>query len=135
MNWLLPRIGGIKVNREINNFDFINQCNEILQKGGVVEIYPEARIPKAHEQKPIEFKPSAAYLAMLSRVPIIPIYTNGEYYKKSRARIIIGTKIMPEDLIDESLSDKENIEQITKRLREKIMELGDELNKKTKEKR
>ena len=133
MNWFLPKIGGIRVCRETNNFEFINSCNDILKKGGVVEIYPEARIPKAHEQKPLAFKPSAAYLAMISKVPIIPLYTNGQYYKKSRARVIIGKKIMVEDLIDANLTEKENIEKINNYLREKIMGLGDELNKKTKE--
>ena len=135
MNWFLPKIGGIKVCRETNNYEFIDKCSEILKSGGVVEIFPEARIPKPHEQKPLAFKPSAAYLAMISKVPIIPVYTNGVYYKKSRARVIIGKKIMVENLINENLSEKENIELINKYLRNKIMELGDELNKKTKEKR
>ena len=134
MNWFLPRIGGIKVCREINNFEFINTCSEILKNGGVVEIFPEARIPKAHEEKPLAFKPSAAYLAMLSKVPIIPLYTNGQYYKKARARVIIGKPINVEDLVDESLTEKENIERVNKHLREKIMELGDELKKQTEEK-
>lgn len=134
MNWFLPKIGGIKVCREINNFEFINTCCEILNKGGVVEIFPEARIPKAHEEKPLAFKPSAAYLAMLSKAPIIPVYTDGVYYKKSRARVIIGKKIMVENLIDKSLSEKENIELINNHLRERIMELKDELIKQKKEK-
>ena len=135
MNWFLPKIGGIKVCREINNFEFINKCSDILKKGGVIEIFPEARIPKPNEKKPLEFNPSAAYLALISKVPIIPVYTNGIYYKKARTRVIIGKKIMVEDLIDESLSEKENIELINKYLRDKIMRLGDELNKKTKEKK
>ena len=135
MNWFLPRIGGIKVCRETNNYEFINICKTVLDKGGVVEIYPEARIPKPHEEKPLAFKPSAAYLAMMTKVPIIPLYTNGSYYKKSRARIIIGKPINVDELIDESLNEKENIEKINKHLRDKIMGLGDELNKRTKEKR
>ncbi len=135
MNWFLPRIGGIKVCRESNNYDFINSCNQILEKGGVVEIFPEARIPKDYEQKPLAFKPSAAYLAMLSKVPIIPVYTNGKYYTKSRARVIIGKKINVKDLVDDKLSEKENIEKINKFLRDKIIELGEKLNEKTKGKR
>ena len=132
MNWFLPKIGGIRVCRESNNYEFINTCKGILENGGVVEIFPEARIPKPHEQKPLEFKPSAAYLAMLSKVPIIPVYTNGVYYKKSRARIIIGKKIMVENLVNNNLTEKENIENINKYLRDKIIELGEKLNEKTK---
>ena len=135
MNWFLPKIGGIKVCRENNNYDFLNKANEILQKGGVVEIFPEARIPKAHENKPLDFKPSGAYLAMISKVPIIPVYTNGSYYKKSRARIIIGKKIDVKDLIDDKLTEKENIDNINQFLRNKIIQLGEMLDEKAKRKR
>ena len=135
MNWFLPKIGGVKVCRESKNYDFINKCGEILKNGGIVEIFPEARIPKAHEKRPLEFKPSAAYLAMISNVPIIPVYTNGSYYKKSRARVIIGKKLFVKDLIDDKLSEKENIEKINKFLRDKIIELGENLDEKAKSKR
>ena len=135
MNWFLPKIGGLKVCRDTNNYEFINKSVEILKNGGVVEIFPEARIPKSHEEKPLEFKPSAAYLAMLTKVPIIPVYTNGVYYKKSRARILIGKKIDITELIDENATEKENIEKINKFLRDKIIKMGEELNEKTKSKR
>ena len=135
MNWFLPRIGGIKVCREEKNYSFINTCCKILQDGGIVEIFPEARIPKKHEQKPLDFKPSAAYIAMLAKVPIIPVYTNGSYYTKQRARVIIGKPINVRDLISDKLSEKENIELINNFLRNKIMELRDELNNQIKEKR
>ena len=72
---------------------------------------------------------------MVSKVPIIPVYTNGSYYKKSRAKIIIGKQIKVEDLLDENLSEKENIEKLNKYLRDKIIELGEQLNEKQKSKR
>lgn len=134
MNWFLPRMGGIKVCRESNNYSFIEQSKEILSKGGVVEIFPEARIPKPLENKPLPFKPSAAYLAMLANVPVIPVYTSGVYYKKARARVIIGKPINVSELTDPTLSEKENIELINNHFRNRILELGDELKKQTKEK-
>ena len=45
---------------------------------------------------------------------------------------MIGKPIDVREIIDESLSEKENIERINKILREKVVSLGNELNKKTK---
>ena len=98
-----------------------------------MEIFPEARIPKPHEKRPLEFKPSAAYIALLSGAPIIPVFTNGSYYKKKRARVLIGDKIDVKTLIDNTKSEKENIETINTYLRNKIMELGNDLEQRTKE--
>ena len=132
MNWFLDKMGGIKVCRETNNYSFIEQSCEILKNNGVIEIFPEARIPKPHETRPLEFKPSAAYIALLSGAPIIPVFTNGSYYKKHRARIIIGKQIDVKELVDSNKSEKENIELINNFVRNKIMELENVLNEKTK---
>ena len=133
MNWFLPKMGGIKVDRDTKNYSFIEECCNILKNNGVVEIFPEARIPKPHEKRPLEFKPSAAYIALLSGAPIIPVFTNGSYYKKKRARVLIGDKIDVKTLIDNTKSEKENIETINTYLRNKIMELGNDLEQRTKE--
>lgn len=134
MKWFLPKMGGLKVCRESNNYSFVDACCNILKNNGIVEIFPEARIPKPHEKKPLEFKPSAAYIALLSGAPIIPVFTNGSYYKKKRAKVIIGKQINVADLVDPNKTEKENIETINCYVRNKIMELENELNKKTEKK-
>jgi hypothetical protein len=48
--------------------------------------------------------------------------------------MIIGTPIDPNDIIDETLSQKENLERLNDAMRNKIIELKDELQKR-KEKR
>lgn len=128
----LKMLGGIYVNRDTHNFDFINKSEDILKKGGVVGAFPESRIPREGEQAPLEFKPSTAYIALSADVPVIPVYTNGEYFGKKRARVIIGTPMYPKDYIDQGLDDKENISLFTEALRNRIIELGNELNGKSK---
>lgn len=128
----LKMLGGIYVNRDTHNFDFINKSEDILKKGGVVGAFPESRIPREGEQAPLEFKPSTAYIALSADVPVIPVYTNGEYFGKKRARVIIGTPMYPKDYIDQRLDDKENISLFTEALRNRIIELGNELNGKSK---
>ena len=126
----LKMLGAIKVDRDSHDFSFLEKSRKILDKGGVIEVYPEARLPKKGEQTPLPFTPSTAYLALLSGAPVIPVYTNGCYFQKRRARVIIGKPIYPQELYDSALSDEENIEKITTILREKVIELQYELETK-----
>jgi len=132
LGWFLKKLGGIKADRNAFQFGFVSEAVDILKKGGVVEIFPEARLPRPGEKTPIAFKPSAAYIAILSGAPIIPVYTNGSYFKKQRAHVMIGEKIEPSEFINPELSEKENIENLTCHLRKVIMELGNELEKEVK---
>ena len=128
----LKMMGGIYVNREVKNFTFMTKSEEILQKGGVVGIFPEGRLPLKDEERPLEFKPGASYLALALNVPIIPIYTNGKYFTKERTRVIVGTPIMPSDVENGEGSDKEKLEALNNICRERIIELGKILDEKQK---
>ena len=131
--FFIKSLGGIKVDRNSNDLTFINKSLKILEKGGLIEVYPEARLPKPGEETPLPFTTSTVYLALESGAPIIPIYNNGVYFKKERNRIIIGKPFNAADYYDASLSETENIENITRILRDKIIELGNELERQQKE--
>ncbi len=127
-------MGGIYVDRDSHNFGFMAKSEKILGKGGVVGIFPESRLPKEGEERPLKFVPSAVYLALNSGADIIPLYTNGEYFTKKRARIIIGKPFSAREYYDDNLSEKENVEKITELLREKIIlleKLSDEKSENT----
>ena len=128
----LRMIGSIKVDRDAHDFSFIEKSAEVLKKGGVVEIYPEGRIPtKEDTERPLEFKPSAVYLALETGAPIIPVY-NARRGFKGRGNVIIGKPIYVRELYDDNLTEKQNIENLNNTLRGKIIELGKELEEKTK---
>lgn len=135
MRWLLKELDGIKISREGKNFSFVEKSVDILKNGGVIEIYPEARIPEPNEETPLEFKPSAAYIAILSGAPIIPVYTDGNYFGKGRANVMIGKPINPSDIIDPSLEISKNIETLTNYIRNKVISLRDETNNKKEQKK
>lgn len=121
----LRMLGGIYVNRDAHDFGFMAKSEKILEKGGVVGIFPEGRLPLKDEPHPLEFKTGAAYLALMTDTPIIPMVTNGSYFNlRERARIIIGTPIIPSQAADPDLSDKENIAALTRLMREKTISLG-----------
>ena len=86
-------------------------------------------MPKEGEERPLPFKTSTAYLAYLSEAKVVPVYTDGSYFKKKRAHVIIGKPINVKEIIDENISEKENIEKINEILRNKIIHLGEELER------
>lgn len=125
---LLRMLGGIRVDRNSHNFDFIAKSQQILAEGGVVGVFPESRLPREGEERPLPFKPSAAYLALSSGVPIVPVYTNGSYFRKKRAVVMIGAPIPPDTLAPEELPERERLEAASAALRERIIELGNKLH-------
>jgi 1-acyl-sn-glycerol-3-phosphate acyltransferase len=110
----------------------MDKCNKILDKGGLIEIYPESRLARKGEEKPLPFKPSAVYMALSSGAPIIPVYHNGEYSGKKGACAMVGKPFYARDYYDDNLSERENVEIITEKLRNRIIKLKDELDKRTK---
>ena len=127
--FFLKSLGSIKVERSTFDFSFVDKCCKVLDKGGVIEIYPESRLPKSDEERPLPFKPSAVYIALISDTPIIPVYTNGKYFTKERTRIVIGAPINVRELYINELSEQENIANITEQLRNKIIDLKNEFDK------
>ena len=127
----LKCMGGIFVDRDSHNLGFIARSEEVLERGGVVGVFPEGRLPRPGEERPLPFKTGAAYLALSSGAPIIPVYTNGSYFRKSRAKVVIGTPLFAEDFLQNELTDKEKIAFLSEALRKRIIELGEMLNDKT----
>ena len=130
--WFLKNIGGIRVDRNEQDFAFITKSCEVLDKGGVVEIYPESRIPNEGEITPLPFKPSTVYIALSTGAPIIPVVSSGNYFCSKRLRVLIGKPIDVRELFDDSMGEKANIENINEILRNTIIRLQNELQSKTK---
>jgi 1-acyl-sn-glycerol-3-phosphate acyltransferase len=130
----LKMMGGIRVDREANEYGYMVKCEKILRDGGVLCVFPEGRLPKPGEERPLPFKPGAAYLALSTGVPVIPVYTNGSYFKKKRAEVMIGTPIYPRDHIQSDKSDKENTEILSAVMRERLLTLEKLFEERSKQK-
>ena len=127
----LKCMGGIFVDRDAHDLGFIARSQNVLDRGGVVGVFPEGRLPRPGEERPLPFKPGAAFLALSSGAPVIPVYTNGSYFSKKRARVVVGRPLFAEDLVPADMPDKEKIRLVSAALRERIIELGELLNEKT----
>lgn len=126
MAWFLKKLGCIRVDRDTYNFSFLEQTVDVLNKGGCVLMFPEAKLPK--DEKMQEFKPSFVYIALESKSPILPVYTNGKYGKKERAKVVVGEPIYLHELYDSNKSEKENITCLSEYVRNYISKLGESVN-------
>ena len=132
--WFLNALDGIKINREGKNFAFVEESVDHLKKGGIIEIYPESRLPTAEDNGIMEFKPSAAYIAILSGAPIVPVYTDGNYFGKGNAYVMVGKKIYPNEVVPQNAEVSEKIKILTEYMRNKVVELKDETERRKEEK-
>lgn len=128
LGWFLRCLGGIRVDRGTHDFGFMPKSEKILEHGGVVGIFPESRLPLPGEEHPLPFKVSAAYLALTSGAKIVPVVTNGSYFNRKRARVLIGKPLYAADLLEEGADETENLRIVSERLRDRIRELEKMLN-------
>lgn len=128
MNKFMRWMGSIRVDRGSNDFAFVSTALDVLDNGGVVEIFPEARIPRPGEPLPLPFVNSVGIIAIKSGAKIVPVVTNGRYFSKQRLRVLVGRSIDVNDFMDTALDERQNIELVTQRLRERISSLSALLN-------
>ncbi len=132
LGYFLKGLGGIRVDRNNYDFSFLARSERILRNGGVVGIFPESRLARKGEERPLPFKPSAAYLALSADVPVIPVYTNGCYFSRHRAVVLIGKPMDIHAYTDRVSGEKEKIEALTKAMRDKIISLEKEYHERWK---
>ncbi|MCQ2437200.1 MAG: 1-acyl-sn-glycerol-3-phosphate acyltransferase [Clostridia bacterium] len=126
----LKMLGGIRIDRENYDSTGLRTSERILKKGGVVGIFPEGRLPDGDEPRPLPFREGAAWLAITTGAPIIPVYTTGNYFGKGKCPMVIGKPIDVSAIYDGTKTEKENIVAITKIIRDKVIALGKSLERK-----
>ena len=128
-NWLLYRIGCIKVDRNAFDFSFIEESVDCLDRGESIAIFPSSRIPV--NGVPFPFKPSVAIIALHSDAQILPCYTDGKFGFLKRPKIMFGDPVTVQDLLgdDTGLNETEKITRITENLEKLVYSLGDEMYK------
>ena len=90
-NWGMKFFGCIKADRVSKSMRFMDQAAEVIKKGQLVLIFPEAR--NTPDGNIHEFKHSYLVIAHRAKSPIVPIVTDGEYGIFKRASVIIGKEI------------------------------------------
>ena len=113
---LLNGIGGIKINRDKPSLEALKRCNDILEAGGVLSIFPEGHISR--NEVIDKFEEGAAYFSIKNNTKILPFYIKKKKHLIGRHKIYLGEYIYPpKELTNESISE------YTELLRNSIIEL------------
>lgn len=124
--------GGICSDRDIMGMKFIDDSVEVIENGGLVQIFPEAHITADGDMH--EFKTSYLMIALRSDAPIIPVIIDGSYGFFKRSRVIIGKKIYLSDYCTSLNPTKEEILALNDIVYKKSLALKEELDLKIKRK-
>ena len=121
MAFLLDALGGIKVDRDGKDFGCVPDCLEGLDGGGTLGIFPQGRLPV--KGKPFPFTVSTAFIATNTDVPIIPVYTGGNYGISRRSDVVIGAPIYVSEHLQPGLSRDEQLQRLTDMLEKAVYDL------------
>ena len=127
LRFVLACLGGIKVDRDSKDLSFIDRSVELLEKGKLLQVFPEGRIEP--EKKLIEFKTAYIMIALKSGKPIIPVITDGSYGLFKRARVIYGEPIYLYDYYSGDNPTGEDIKRLNEIVFNKVKKLRRKLEK------
>ncbi len=120
--------GGIMADRRTFSLKFTDISADIAKKGQLVQIFPEGHNTPDGEIK--SFYPSYILIAIKANVPIVPIISDGRYGFFKRLHVMIGEKIYISDYLDINNYTRNDIYRANESIRNKILALKDELDKK-----
>ena len=125
-NFGMKFFGGIPVDRSSYHMTFMDRSVELLKKGELVQIFPEAHITPDGRMQP--FKTSYLHIALRAGVPIIPVMMDGQYGLFQRTHVIIGVGIDPADYCqDPTRPTREEISALNNMIQARCQALLDEM--------
>lgn len=119
-------LGGIQANRITRSMRFVSQSIREIEKGHLVQIFPEGHNTDDGTIKP--FYPSYILIAYKANAPIIPVITDGNYGMFKRVHLIIGEAIDLSKYITSQKLTKDDIMQLNAVVYEKVLQLRRELD-------
>lgn len=96
LRFFLKFLGVIRADRFSKDPAYMSECIKVLNKGGIVLIFPESKIETEDEFLP--FHESFATVSVTTGVPVLPIYHDGKVGVGKRCTCVIGEPIYPADI-------------------------------------
>jgi 1-acyl-sn-glycerol-3-phosphate acyltransferase len=126
-------LGGFPVARDGTDRKAVRDSVEMLRAGEVLCVYPEGTRQRGPKIQPLQ--PGAAYLALRSGVPVVPIGMAGteEIMRTSkpaiprfrRVALVVGTPIVPETLAG-NLVPRDRVDALTARIADEMQLVFDD---------
>ena len=118
LRWLAHLFDIIPIKRNMQDMEAMKRCLKYLKSGGALGIFPEGtRKGMAKKQKA---KNGAAYMAVKTKTPIIPVCIGGSFKPFGKVYIQYGKPIEVKDI---QASDKEKLEELTEEIMQQIVML------------
>lgn len=105
---LISSLGAFPVHRGKGDFGAIKAAVRRLEAGEIVTMFPEGKRVKNGET--VQAKQGAVVLAMMAKVPIIPIKLSGKYRWMSKITVTVGRPISYEEYYGKKLSPEQRQE-------------------------
>ena len=121
ITFALKNLGAIKVDQYSFNMDFFHEAMDVLEKGGVVLIFPEGHF--SLDGKIMPFQQTTALLAVQSGVPVIPLYHSSDYGLFHPTKVAVGEPINLRSFCSTTNPDSEKLRELTMILQNKVTEL------------
>ena len=121
LSWFFRCCGGVCVRGTKEEVAVIDRTVEACKNGRTLLIFPEGRFSTTGEI--LEFRSTAALLALQTDVPIIPMWHSVNYGFGKRTDVVIGEPIRLSELCSTANPDAAELDRLTAILRNKVIEL------------
>jgi 1-acyl-sn-glycerol-3-phosphate acyltransferase len=121
--FFLQSLLAFPVYRKQADMHSLKQAMVVLEKNHIFGIFPEGRRSLTAELDSLE--KGAAFLALRCDAPIIPIYSDPDWKKHGRVRMIVGETIHPNQIAQQFAG--RSVDSVTEAIRDSMQELKNEM--------
>lgn len=120
-NFLFTRFGCVPINKNNPGLDSFKKVADMVNRGHIMCVFPEGTI--AREEHMGGFKSGIVMMSIMADADILPVYIAKRENRFKRQVVVVGEKINYKDFVSGPFPSIDDINNITKILLEKELEL------------
>lgn len=118
--WFFKAIFAFPINRKTADLASLRNALKLLNEGKAFGIFPEGKRSVTFDLD--EMENGAAFLALRSGAPLVPVYIHSSSYRSRRPKLIVGEPIRGKEAVA-GLARSEQADALTARLEAAMLEL------------
>ncbi len=123
--WILKHLNVIFVKRGEADMTAVEQAFDVLEDGRPFALFPEGTRNKQNDGVIRRFKTGAAFFALESKAPVIPIAIEKSAHAGVRNRMIIGPEFDLSEFYSEDRTSRDALKKATEKIYRRVTELND----------
>jgi len=120
INFMFSHMGCIRIDRNILDYEALQQAEAALKTGHVLGMFPQGGISR--EDAVQDVKGGIILLAAKADVPIIPMYLSPRKHWYERSTIIVGDKIRCSDYTKRAMPSMKEMKELNQLLFDRMLE-------------